>query len=85
VEDNFAARRTVSPGKAWVFVLLQEGHSESLVIEKRDSATQETVVAKISFGDWRKIAKGPQVKRLDGNAVVREKRSDGKCDRAGKQ
>src|SRR5258706_15130813 len=63
VEDNLAARRTVSPGKAWVFVLLQERHSESLVIEKRDSTTHETVVAKISFGDWRKIAKRPQVKR----------------------
>src|SRR5260370_38123147 len=62
-QDNLAARCGVSPGKAWVFVLLQERHSESLVIEKRDSTTHETVVAKISFGDWRKIAKRPQVKR----------------------
>jgi hypothetical protein len=51
------------PGKAWVFVLLEERYSESLFIEKRDSTTQETVVTKIPLGDWGEIAKGTQVKR----------------------
>jgi hypothetical protein len=63
VEHNLAAWSPVSPGEAWVFVLLEERHSESLVIEKRNSATQEIVIAKIPFGDWREIAKGPQVSR----------------------
>src|SRR5258707_15120135 len=62
VEHNFAARSTVSPGEAGVLVLLQERHSEILVIEKRDSPTQESVVAKIPFSGWREIAKAPQVK-----------------------
>src|SRR5258708_35535195 len=69
VEHNRAARSPILPGKAWVFVLLEERYSESLFIEKRDSTTQETVVTKIPLGDWREIAKGTQVKRSDGNAI----------------
>jgi hypothetical protein len=53
VEYNLAARSTVSPGKARMFILLEERHGKSLIIEKRDSAAQEIVVANIAFADWR--------------------------------
>jgi len=53
VEHNRATWTPVSSGKAWVFVLLEERHGKSLVIEKRDSAAQEIVVANIAFADWR--------------------------------
>src|SRR6266404_6490164 len=60
VEHNRATWTPVSSGKAWVFVLLEERHGKSLVVEKCDGATQEIVVANIPVGNWREISKSPQ-------------------------